>query len=120
MEMPDGYGGYACPNPKCREIYLEGLYTGAVRTKCQACKHTVEFVGDRKPRSVDLGINPAPAGNGFTKVLCAECKRWICDHKGGGWFLIKCSKCRNYNIFGDGTVTSVGRDTDREKMRYNK
>jgi len=120
MEMPDSYCGYACPNPKCKETYLVGLYTGTVRTKCQACKHTVEYVGGRMPHSEDLGINPAPADNSFNKVLCAECKRWLCDHKGGGWFLIKCSKCRNNNVLGDGTVESIGRDADCEKMDYNK
>ena len=114
--VPESYNGYACPNPKCKEIYIEGLRSGAVRIKCQACKHTIEFVGDRKPHSVDLGTAPAP-DRSYKEARCAECGRWLCDHKDGGWFLVKCSKCRNNNILGDGAVKSVGRDSDREKLR---
>ena len=114
MEMPNWYSGYACP--KCKELFLEGQDAGAVRIKCQACKHIIEFVGERKPHSRDLGTAPLPDSS-FTKILCAECRRWLCDHKGGGWFLVKCSKCRNNNVLGDGTIKSVGRDSDREKLR---
>ena len=119
VTMPESYNGYVCPNPKCKELFLEGLYSGAVRIKCQACGHTVEFVGERKPRCVDLGISPAP-DNSFEVRRCADCGRRLCDHKGGGWFVVKCSLCRNYNVIDGGAVTSIGRDTDREKMSWNK
>ena len=114
--IPDSYMGFRCPNPKCRQTYLTGAGTGAVRIKCQACKHTIDFDGGgRKPRDVDLGIDPAP-DNSFKVVRCAECKRRLCDYKSGEWFKVKCSLCRNYNTITNGTAASIGREGDQAKL----